>query len=187
MQLQAVLIALRNLEEGWAEGPVLADATSRVSNQIQSLTEFLQTSRGCSYSANAPRIYTGNRGRPIFDLDLDAAQDLHRLGNSWAQVAKARGVGRRTLLDHLERAGRSTSRPAYDYITDDELDELVAEISLSHPFVGGTIVLGHLESLVLHIPRHRVTLSLQRVDAIGVLTRYVFCPVTRTPYLSFLT
>lgn len=171
MQLRAILAALQALDDPWTNPANLADAVELATEQARALSDFLQNFRGRTFSADVPRIYSGGRGRPRFDIDLDAAKELHDMGNSWAQVAQALGVGRRTLLDHMERAGMSTARPAYDFLTDNELDELVAEISLLHPFVGGSIVLGHLESLGLHIQRERVTASLQRVDAIGVLTR----------------
>ena len=52
-----------------------------------------------------------------------------------------------------------------------ELDEHVAEISLSHPFSGATIIHGHLTAKGLNIPLERVKSSLQRVDPIGVSAR----------------
>lgn len=36
---------------------------------------------------------------------------------------------------------------------EEELDEIVAEISLSHPFVGSTIISGHLEARGIHLPK----------------------------------
>ncbi|KAJ6550743.1 hypothetical protein B0H10DRAFT_1648708, partial [Mycena sp. CBHHK59/15] len=47
-------------------------------------------------------------------------------------------------------------------MTDEELDELVAEISLAHPFRGSTIISGHLESRGVHVPKKRVQDSLRR-------------------------
>jgi hypothetical protein len=51
------------------------------------------------------------------------------------------------------------------------LDELVSEISLSHPFVGSTIILEHLEAWGIHLPPKQIQDSLWRVDEIGVLVR----------------
>ncbi|KAJ7669798.1 hypothetical protein B0H17DRAFT_853500, partial [Mycena rosella] len=66
-------------------------------------------------------------------------------------------------------------------LTDDEIDELVSEISLAHPFVGTTIILGHLEAREVHLPRERVQESLRRVDLLelnfrwsGIIKRRVY-------------
>ncbi|KAJ7301575.1 hypothetical protein DFH08DRAFT_613008, partial [Mycena albidolilacea] len=56
-------------------------------------------------------------------------------------------------------------------ISDDALDELVAQISLQRPFAGSIIVLGHLEAQAIHIPAACVRESLRKVDTIGVIVR----------------
>jgi hypothetical protein len=122
-------------------------------------------------NSNVPREFPDTRGRSRYILDLDHAHELHQLGNTWEDIADAMGVTRQTLYNHMAHAGRSTSRKAWSDITDDDLDEKVAEISLAHPFVGSAIVQGHLEGQGVHIPRLRVQESLQRVDRIGVLVR----------------
>lgn len=81
------------------------------------------------------------------------------------------GVARRTILNRMKEAGRLQSRPAFTEINDDELDELVSAIIAEHPFIGGTIVHGHLEAAGIHVPRQRITTSSQRVDSVGVLIR----------------
>jgi hypothetical protein len=81
------------------------------------------------------------------------------------------GVTRKTLYRRLKSAGISRARREFTEITDEALDEIVAEISLFHPFVGSVIVSGHLESRGIHLPRLRVQDSLRRVDEIGVLVR----------------
>lgn len=110
-------------------------------------------------------------GRPSYSLDLDRAILLHNLGNSWKGVADALGVGRSTLYRHLEQANLSPSRPQYSTISDDELDEVVAAISLQHPFSGISIMRGHLSAIGIDVSASRVQSSLRRVDPIGVLTR----------------
>lgn len=104
-------------------------------------------------------------------LDVERAVALHDLGSSWKEVADAMGVTRPTLYNHLRKAGRSTARPAYTDISDEDLDEVVSQITLDHPFIGGVIVKGHLEAQDIHISAQRVQECLRRVDAIGVLLR----------------
>lgn len=120
---------------------------------------------------NVPCNHTGSRGRPPFILDLERAQELHNLGNSWESIADSMGISRQTLYAHMAAHGLSTTRREFTEISDDDLDELVAEISLSHPFIGSAIVQGHLETRNVHVPRLRVQESLKRVDAVGVLVR----------------
>jgi len=103
-----------------------------------------------------PRAYTGTPGRPRYSLNLGLAHRLHDLGNSYKDIAHAMGVGRATLYRHFDSAGISTARREFTGITDAALDEIVAQISLAHPFVGSVIVSGHLESRGIHLPRLRV-------------------------------
>jgi hypothetical protein len=129
-----------------------------------------------------PKIYSRLQGRPQYDLDTDHLIQLHNLGNSWSAVADAVGVSRWTIYYHLTCAGIITTRPAFTAIDDDDLDELVAQISLAHPFVGSVIVRGHLESLGVHVPSSQVQESLQQVDAIGVLGRCILIKNTKLLY-----
>lgn len=134
-------------------------------------------------SSFLPRVYTGRVGRPSYAIDLERAVLLHDLGNTWKDTAKALGIARSTLYEHMDKAGLSTAKREWSDLTNDELDEVIAEFSLAHPFSGTRIVMGHLETLGFHLPRHRVLQSLHRVDEIGVLTRYVqWYPYFPTPH-----
>ncbi|KAK0241038.1 hypothetical protein EDD85DRAFT_726852, partial [Armillaria nabsnona] len=82
-------------------------------------------------------------------------------------VAKAMGTTRGTMYNHLQRAGIPSERPEFTAISDAELDDVIAEISLAHPFIGSVIILGHLEAKGIHLPHERVQESLRRVDAIA--------------------
>ncbi|KAF7371591.1 Integrase catalytic domain-containing protein [Mycena venus] len=86
--------------------------------------------------ASLPRVHTGLPGRPRYSLDLQRALLLHDLGNSWTDISHAMGVDRKTLYRQFEVAGISTARREFTDITDNALDEIVAEISLSHPWAG---------------------------------------------------
>ena len=67
------------------------------------------------------------------------------------------------------------SRGRYSEVTDDELDELVAEIKSRLPDMAGTgTVLGYLEARGIIIPNGhlRVYQSLVRLDALGTSRRW---------------
>jgi len=112
-------------------------------------------------------------GQPRHVLDLTRALELHNLGGSWNKVAQAMGTTRQTLYNHLKAAGLNTARPAFTQILDDDLDEVVARISLDHPLAGASMIHGLLQSRNIIVPVLRVQESLRRVDAIGVLLWYV--------------
>lgn len=169
--LQAALAALSILDDPWINQEDLAFAISGAQSSLRSLNEFL-ASEGTP-GGSVRRLYIGHVGRPSYDIDLDAAQELHDLGHSWENVGKALGVARRTILNHMKQARRLTTRPPFTEVSDNDLDDLVSAIIAEHPFIGGTIVHGHLEAAGIHVPRQRITASLQRVDSIGVLIRLV--------------
>lgn len=169
--LQAITTALDSLDDPWLDPEDIRSAQQEVLESLIPLEQFLSTNPGGQSTARRRFLYSGNPGRPPLDIDLDTAQELHDLGNSWDNVAQALGTVRSVLMDHMKKAGRLSERPAFTDITDDELDEVVAEIILEHPFIGGAIVHGHLESQGIHVPRRRVTECLQRIDSVGVLVR----------------
>ncbi|KAL0567248.1 hypothetical protein V5O48_014747 [Marasmius crinis-equi] len=137
------------------------------------LSEFLQ--QPPSTQPNVRFIYTGKPGRPRYQLNLNRLVELHNLGCTWDTIASAVGVTRQTLYNHLSAAGLSKERPSYDIIADDDLDELVASISLLHPLAGSVIIVAHLEAHGFKVPLLRVQESLRRVDAIGVFVRWSGC------------
>ncbi|RDX39516.1 hypothetical protein OH76DRAFT_1491063 [Lentinus brumalis] len=155
-----------HLHDPLATPEELRDLIIYVSHLLLPLEEFLE-SPPPPPNSRVPRTPPGGRGRPAYVINLARAQQLHNLGNLWDNVATAMGVARRTLYNHLECAGLSTAHPEHADITDDELDEVVAEISIMHSFVGSTIVHGHLESRGIHVSLAHVKESMQRVDPMG--------------------
>ncbi|KAJ7717878.1 hypothetical protein B0H16DRAFT_1475862 [Mycena metata] len=63
-------------------------------------------------------------------------------------------------------------RREWTEISDQQLNEKVAEISWQHPFSGSAIISGHLEAQQIHVAKRGVQDSLRRVDEIGVLVRW---------------
>jgi hypothetical protein len=78
-------------------------------------------------------------------------------------------VTRGTMYNHLEKAGLSSARPAFSDLTDPELDEIVAGLSLQHPNYGANMMRGALEGRGIKLPLACVSDSLQRVDPLGML------------------
>lgn len=170
-QLDAIRTILSTLDDETTSEETRNSLLDFVTELLHPLEQFL-THPPPPANSLVPLIHTGRPGRPRYVLDLDRAILLHDLGNTWQGVAYAMGVTRQTLYNRLNEAGLSTARKEYTDIGDEDLDEHVAEISLKHPFVGSTIVMGHLEAKGIHLQRLRVQDSLRRVDALGVLVRY---------------
>ncbi|KAG9041672.1 hypothetical protein FS837_011900 [Tulasnella sp. UAMH 9824] len=170
--LQAITTALDSLDDPWLEPEDIRSAQQEVLENLLPLEQFLSSGPVGQSTARRRFLYSGNAGRPPLDIDLEAALELHRVGNSWDSVARALGTVQSVLMDHLKKAGHLSERPAFTDITDDELDEVVAEIIMEHPFIGGAIVHGHLESREIRVPRRQVTECLQRIDSVGVLVRF---------------
>ena len=117
-QLQAVYNLLLRLDDPLVTPEELEALQRLTSNTLQPLEEFLSTPPPPP-SQSVPRQEASGRGRPSYKLSLQRAQRLHALGNSWADVAAAIGVNRKTLYNHLRSAGLSSSRPAHTDISDD--------------------------------------------------------------------
>lgn len=169
-QLSAMRTILSTLDDPHSDPESLEALMNFVQDLILPLDDFLLNPPPPA-STHIPLKRTGGRGRPSYVLDLDRALLLHDLGNTWDDIAKAIRVVRRTLYYHMEREGLSTARRDWTPISDEELDERVAEISLAHPFSGSAIISGQLDAAGIHVPRKRVQDSLRRVDEIGVLVR----------------
>jgi AraC-like DNA-binding protein len=169
-QLNAVKTVLLNIDDPFTTEDEQSQLTCIIQHYLSPLEAYLvapEPANGFGVKQAQPQGW----GRPRYLLDLDRAYHLHQLGISWTDIADAMGVDRKTLYHHFKREGRSTARQLFTEITDDELDEVVAEIALLHPFVGVTVMMGHLEVKGIHLPRERVRLSLGRVDAMGMLVR----------------
>ncbi|KAF7310168.1 Integrase catalytic domain-containing protein [Mycena indigotica] len=169
--LRAAKQVLTETEDIWLVGEERTGLVNLVDSLINPLAEFLAAPPPAS-NAGVPVAASGGRGRPRFVLDLERAIDLHNLGNTWEDVATAMGVARITLYRHLDEAGLSTHRPLHSSVADSQLDELIAEFSLQHPFSGAQIALGHLEAQGIHLPIERVRESLGRVDPVGTFIRW---------------
>ena len=180
-QLHAIHLVLINLEDAWLNQEDINHLIQYVLDISRPLQTFYDTPPP-PQNIGTSTMPSGSPfgGRPQYDLDLTEALRLHSMGNSWVNVSEAMGVTRSTMYNHLDAAGLSTARQPFTNITDDELDEIVSLISLDHPFAGSAIVMGHLEGKGIHLSSERVQECLKRVDALGVLVRWVWKPSLST-------
>lgn len=169
-QLSALHYLFANLEDQWLDQADINRFITLVLDVQIPLQQF-QDQPPAPRNVGTTTVRGPGAGRPRYVLDLRRACELHDMGNTWDAIAEAMGVQRRTLYNHLDRAGLSPARREFTEISDDDLDERVAEISIKHPLAGSAIVMGHLEAIGIHLPSERVQDSLWRVDGIGVIVR----------------
>nr|AOC97497.1 ethylene- and jasmonate-responsive plant defensin [Flammulina velutipes] len=170
-QLYAIRTIIHSLDDPYTSEEDIESMLDSLDDHIRQLDAFIDHPPPPP-STHLPRTYTGSAGRPAYTLDTERLCLLHDLGNSWTDIAKVYGVDPKTIYNHLRRAGVSSERKSFTDVSDEDLDEIVAHLSMDHPFIGSTIMMGHLESMGIHLPRKRIQASLKRVDAMGVLTRW---------------
>ncbi|XP_056100723.1 uncharacterized protein LOC143737598 [Siphateles boraxobius] len=113
---------------------------------------------------------TKGPGRPLLDIPQEMIEYYVICGYSCVQLARLLGVSERTIRRRLEQHGLR-ARDLYSDVTDDVLDNIVAEIQRHYPNAGYRIIHGHLRAQGLHIQTSRVRESVRRVDPLGTQLR----------------
>src|SRR6266498_5839558 len=112
-------------------------------------------------------------GRPETVINVDAIKLLREMGLDWTKIAHTFGISSRTLSRLRKKYNIEDTIPQYSVISDDDLDLIVKRIKRDQPFYGQVMVMGALKSENFHITRQRLRDSIQRVDAMGVVTRWI--------------
>ena len=89
---------------------------------------------------------------------------------TWCQIAEILGVSRSTLYRRIEEEGLSRDL-TYTNITDAELDLQIEAIKKLHPNDGERLMIGHLRSHGIFVPRSRIRASIHRVDPVNTAIR----------------
>ena len=89
---------------------------------------------------------------------------------SWSKIAQILGVIRSTLYRRIEEEGLSRDL-TYTNITDAELDLQIEAIKKLHPNDGERLIIGHLRSIGISVPRSRIRASIHRVDPVNTAIR----------------
>lgn len=102
-------------------------------------------------------------GRPKVNVDIEDIEFLRGLRFSYTNIATILGISRSTLYRKLDEEGISRYSK-YSDISDHELDREMIEIKLDHPNDGERMVIGHLATRGIIVPRVRVRASIHRID-----------------------
>ena len=98
---------------------------------------------------------------------MEEVRQLRMLGFSWVKVADMLHISRRILYRRLDRSDLVGSTD----ITDGELDSLIQSYKETHPNGREVMIIGHLRSCEVHVPRSRIRDSIHRIDPSGVIER----------------
>ncbi len=127
-------------------------------------------------------VHTGRRGRPKIEIDEEILEESyrHRGAIKLGQIfnLSSRTVRRRVLEAGLAEAGEpvfvvfedvngnswqyytgSGQHSSHSTLSDDELDNIMAQILESFPAFGRRIIDGHLKYLGYNVPRSRLQAS----------------------------
>ncbi len=109
-------------------------------------------------------------GRPATSVDIEDIEFLRNMRFSYTKIAEILGISRSTLYRRIEEEGGVTMNK-YTQISDIILDNVVTEIKRNHPNDGERLMIGHLASHNIHIPRTRIRASIHRIDPEGTAMR----------------
>lgn len=116
------------------------------------------------------RFFSGNRGRPR--LEISRAVLEYMIGSRFTVrvTANLLNVSSRTARRYMNLYG-ITVRSTYTSISDPQLDQIVGTLSQQHPNSGYRLIRSHLAAMGYRV-QSRVRESLQRIDPIGIATRW---------------
>ncbi len=123
------------------------------------------------------------RGRPTISVSEEQLNGLVELGFSYREIAKMLGISDSTLLRRrreLELDGTVANH--FSVISDEELDNAVQIISVTHPNYGERMIIGTLRARGIRVQRCRIRDSIGRVDPIGRTVRRLRRRIQRRSY-----
>ena len=118
----------------------------------------------------AGRIFTGERGRPRFQIPCTQLQFLIEKGFTVREIAQLFGTSTSTVERRMSEFGLSI-RDFYAQLSDLDLDATVSEVMREIPNVGCKRMTGLLLGRGLRLQQVRIRESMRRVNPEGVLLR----------------
>jgi AraC-like DNA-binding protein len=134
---------------------------------LRNLTNVQDTAEN-NYEAEA--IFTGNRGRPSYNIPYEQVTFLAERRFTIKQMAAILGVSERTVQRRLRHFGLSI-RGTYTNLSDQDLDTAVQEILNIQPHTGNKRMTGYLAARGFRVQQQRIRESMRRVDPEGTLMR----------------
>ena len=108
-------------------------------------------------------FFFSSTGRPRLDVDIEDIEFLRGLRLSYTKIASFLGVSRSTIYRRMEEYGVSIDSK-YTEISDGDLDRQISLIKTQHPHDGERLLIAHLSSRRIIVPRTRIRASINGVD-----------------------
>lgn len=142
----------------------------RVVNCIQLAKECMRRNTENLRMMTAERIFSGQRGRPRFEIPFEQLQFLTEKKFKVAEIAELFGTSKRTVERKMNEYGLSAAS-SYSTLSDDQLDSVISTIQKDFPNVGSKRMTGLLRSRGVFVQQTRIRQSIRRVDPEGTLLR----------------
>ena len=101
---------------------------------------------------------------------MEDVEFLRRFHFTWTQIANVLGVSRSTLYRRIEQEGLNWDTTFAD-ISDTELDIRIDQLKKIHSNDGERLIIGHLRSQGIYVPRSRIRASIHRIDPVNTAIR----------------
>ena len=135
------------------------------------LYNFLRSKYELFENISLRQVNQRDRGRPKIAVSLSQVSGLRELGFSWSKIAKLIGVGDRTLLRRRQESGQEHLLNGISEISNEQLDDIVSEITLRAPDAGERMIIGAVRARRVRVQRWRIREAISRVDPIGKMLR----------------
>ncbi|XP_066911578.1 uncharacterized protein [Clytia hemisphaerica] len=120
-------------------------------------------------------IYTGNAGRPKYDLNIDSISLLIGYGFTYQEIGDYFSVSKETIKRRVHDFELKHSR--HSNISDNDLNTLISNIIAEFPNCGIRRMKGMLLSCGYRIQWERVRAAMWEVDPEGLLRRSLHCKI----------
>ena len=132
----------------------------------------MRSSEQLAFSAGFVESSGASAGRPKYNIKKEQLEFLrYELHFKWTDIASLLGVSVSTVNRRRQELGIDSHANLSD-LTDEELDNMVRNISREQPYTGLSLIEGHLRRTGFRLSRERIRQSLLRIDPVNVALRY---------------
>lgn len=140
-------------------------------HRISSLLNDLINNHFENEGITCPKVYTGNPGKPKYDVSKEQIEYLRDLHVSWIKIAELLGISANTLSQRRNELGIQNLGDFTEVSSEDLRDEMERIRELT-PNIGQTRMLSALRARVMNVQRWRVRNLLRDIDPQGTIMRW---------------
>lgn len=169
--------------------PTVPNISTLISNLTNNIVAFFGHALEQTYPANETETYQcpfepgvdgeGAVGRPRYCVGYEQISGLRKMGFTWRAISAILNVSERTLRRRRQEFGMPSFRNEFADLSNEEIDQIVAEILTKSPNSGERMVTGSIRSRGLKISREKLRDSINRVDPVSRALRRSTCIIRR--------